>query len=402
MKKYKLRLSCFLLTVLFCGLSAANARDIDLDKMYIKTDSSLYKQLLRKKTGLYYAINSQYIDKNVIFAGWVQRNTVVYIQEFSGTNVVYTYNLSRKRRSEVTRLGGTITTVRVSPNGKYVFIKRLVIKSDGYPVGETILLNIRSRTFKLSTTPYPFLDFSVTPGGNSILFENGKGIVELFPESGIKRLVKDRSFYADIYGSGSPAIAWLSPNKTKLLIVHGSGGSYRAKVIVGDSGSLVSGITSVEEVDWINNNEFVFRKGYPGNFSVHLFNTKTGSDKKLLSHSLNTNIRLSRYPQLISFLNNQVIQVYDIRNESLFNTGLEGEDILFSPGGSKFTSLLFKRLFITDIDSIKKNRLTIKRSSKKILNLYEILLSNKSYWDNEYSAEYIRKKIRVYKKLVGE
>ena len=109
----------------------------------------------------------------------------------------------------------------------------------------------------------------------------------------------------------------------------------------------------------------------------------------------------SKHPEIISFLKDQIIHYYDIKKEEIINTGIEGEDVTFSPDGNQFISLLFKNLFITNKHIIQKRNMRIKKNSRHILILYKKLLARKRHWTNNYSPTYIRKKIRIYKKLVG-
>jgi hypothetical protein len=53
------------------------ARDIDLDGIYLKKDSILYRQITSAKEKLYENISSLYIDSGVIFADWLNGDEII-------------------------------------------------------------------------------------------------------------------------------------------------------------------------------------------------------------------------------------------------------------------------------------------------------------------------------------
>lgn len=375
------------------------ARDINLDSVYIDADSSLYNRLLEKKIEAYQAAGSQFIDRDVIFASWGDGNTILYVKEAPRINVITLFNRATRRHQELFRLTGTITAVKSSANGRYLFIKRLIEVEQSVPRGETQVLDIYAKKSVILGSVYPFLDFSLAPGGNSILIESGEGIVEYFPDTGRRNRVVQRKDYADILQPGAPAIAYQSPNRKQVVVACGSGGSYRGKIISSGRSWQVPGITSASELFWVDNNLLVYRKGYPGNFSVHLYDAAARKSSELLSNSLNTNIQFSVYPKIISFLQDQVIHAYDIRRVENITIGLEGEDVCFSPDGNRFISLYLKKLFITSMATVKKNNIEMAKTAKEIMNLYQNLLGSSKEMANEFSPEYIRKKISVYSKI---
>jgi len=383
---------------LFSSIGFIEARDVDLDGIYINENSRLYKKIIGKKMEAYQASNSQLIDRGIIFAGWVNGYEIVYIKELSGLNIVYIYHTRKYRRREVWRLSGTVTVMKLSHNGRYLFLKR-ILKENRVPKGETVFLNLKSKKNGILGTDYPFLDFSVTPGGNSLLYEGKKGIIELFPESGIKKLIINKALYSDITNPVLPTIAVLSPNRMKLLIFNGSGGLYRSKVIVNKKSWNLKGITSSSEIFWIDNHRIIYRIGGAGSFSAVLYDTRRKRIKRLVKNSLNTNICYSGYPRIVSFLKEQVIIFFSIRENKFFNSGIEGEDAYFSPDGSRFVSLLHKRLFVTNLHMLKKRKMKIKRVGGQILKLYAELLKNRTDLKNEYSVTYLKRKIALYKEI---
>jgi 5'(3')-deoxyribonucleotidase len=376
------------------------ARDINLDSIYINDKSFLLRKLLEKKLDLYQSVRARFVDRNVIFAYWINGFEVAYIKEFPKMNVVYIYHRNKKKRREIARLPGAITAVKVSPNGKYCVIKRIIMKSNSIPAGDTTQLNLVSKKMKKLEPAFPFIDFSLSPGGNSILYGTRKGIVEHFPESGIKNIILKRTEYVGIVKAGSPTIAYLSPNRKKILVINGSGGLYRSKLLLKNKSRTISGISSGSEIFWIDNRYLVYRGGQIGSFSAILYDTKKGRSRKILSGSLNTNIYFSRYPKIISMLKDQLIQVYSFREQKMIYTGMEGEDIHFSPDGNRFISLFLNKLFITNLTTMTRSSIEKRKVQSQILNIYQDLLTENKDWANRYSKQYIRRKIAVYRKVV--
>jgi len=94
-----------------------------------------------------------------------------------------------------------------------------------------------------------------------------------------------------------------------------------------------------------------------------------------------------------------VIHAFDIRRVEKITIGLEGEDVSFSPDGNRFISLYLKKLFITSMATVKKKNIELAKTAKEISALYRNLLDARGDMANEYSPEYIRKKISIYGKL---
>jgi len=387
----------FLLTL--CLTPGLQARDINLDSVYINTESNVYSRLLEKKIEAYQAAGSQFVDRDVIFACWGDGNTILYVKEAPRINVIYSFNRSNRRIQELYRVTGTITAVKSSANGRYLFFKRLVGEEGAMPRGETQVLDVYAKKAAVLESVYPFLDFSVAPGGNSILMESAEGIMEYFPDTGKKSRVLQRKEYADIVQPGAPIVAYQSPNRKQVVVVSGSGGSYRGKLIASGSAWRIPGITSASEIFWIDNSSLVYRTGYAGKFSVVMYDTTARKGTDLLNNSLNTNIQFSVFPKIISFLQDQVIHAFDIRRVEKITIGLEGEDVSFSPDGNRFISLYLKKLFITSMATVKKKNIELAKTAKEISALYRNLLDARGDMANEYSPEYIRKKISIYGKL---
>jgi len=162
----------------------------------------------------------------------------------------------------------------------------------------------------------------------------------------------------------------------------------------------MDGLSSSSEIYWIDNDRLIYRKGATGNFSVVIYNIKNQKEKVLLNNSFNTNITYSPHPMIAAFLRDQIINIYDFQKNKLINTGTEGEDILFSPNGNKFISLIYKKLFIIDIAALNKKTIELKRSWNEILSVYNELKNKNDEFTNEYSLDYINRKIITYNDLI--
>lgn len=392
----------FILTVIVFSVIPSVGKDINLDKIYIKDDSKYYKMLLDRKIDAHKAIHSLFIDRDVIFAGWMSGREIIYLKELSVSNVIFRYNLIHHSREEVLRFEGVVTFCEISNNKRYLFIKRFIPENEAFPRGETLILNIEQRKVNILKTTNLFVDYTQSSEGNSIFYENNGGFIEHFPVTGIKRLVCRRIKYTDIIRKNGVNLLYFSPNRLKKLIVSGSGGFYMAKIITRNRTWKVRNITSATEIKWINNRSFFYRSGSPGSYTLNLYDTVKKKSRRIISNSLNTNLSYSHNPGIAAALKNQVIHIYRISENRLFNIGIEGEDISFSPDGNRFTSLLLKKLFITNFHSIEKQGLLLKMNSKVILEIYRTLLKKRGEWENEYTHLYLKKKIAEYKFLVGE
>jgi hypothetical protein len=395
-RKILLTAICFIALSDIAGLLA---RDINLDAIYLKTGSAGYDRLLEKKVEAYQVSHSLFIDRDVAFAFWADGFNLLYVKELTGISIIYSHNRNSRNSQEIVRLTGTITAARISANGKYLFIKRFQEYGNSIPRGETLALNVSSKRVRILESSYPFIDFSLAPGGNSLLYESKEGIIEYEPEIETRSLVVQKSVYAGLARPGAPSIAFLSPNRKKTVILCGSGGSYSSRIMSGGESWQIPGITSSSELYWLDNNQLVYRRGDAGNYSVSIYDTASKKSTTLVNNSLNTNIQYSVFPRMISYLKDQVICFYDLRSSDSVITGLEGEDVSFSPDGNRFISLYLKKLFLTGVTTVKRKNMEMGKIARQIMVLYQDLLSSGKDLSNEYSGEYIRKKILIYGKI---
>ena len=387
--------------IVFLSIPVA-AKDINLDEIYIKRSSPLLKKLIFQKLDTYEKLGAHFVDRNVIFSGWHSGDQIIYIKEVPGNlNIVYRYWFRRNRGEEICRVSGIITYCRITPNGRYLIMKRLIQREEIIPRGERVLIDIESNKQSVVKTRSPFADFSLAVNGASLLYESRRGIVVRKLDSGIERLLLRRKRYADIITSKNPSIAYISPNRRKILVINGAGGIYRGKLVEGAS-RQVSGISSATEIFWINNRSFIFRRGSVGNYSAILYDTDIRRKKVLLRNSLNTNLFYSYHAKILSLLKDQIIILYFIAQNRLVNTGVEGEDISFDPGGRFFTTLLCRKLFVLNLQNVIRRRIELRRTWSSLLNLYQQLEGKSEDFENEFSVYYIKRKATMYRKLLHE
>jgi hypothetical protein len=95
-----------------------------------------------------------------------------------------------------------------------------------------------------------------------------------------------------------------------------------------------------------------------------------------------------------------MITVFSRDLKKRIDTGIEGEESFFSPDGVKFTSIYLGRLYINSLSMVQKYRIEIRRNAETLLSLYRHAAKDKSSWQNDYTSQYIGKKIRQYEKFL--
>lgn len=356
-----------------------------------------------KKLDSYDKIRAGLIDRGVIFAGWISGGEIVYVREVPGlgTNILYRYTVRSKKRHEICRVPGTVTAFRVSGSGGFVAVKRFLQGKDGVPRGGTVICMVDERRLLDIGSGYGFIDFSIHPEGYSLIRETRSGITEYFPRTGHNRTLLARDRYGSDGGAANPTIALLSPGGKSLLLVRGGGGSYEGELVTGDRRARLHGISSGAEVCWLNRATVAYRSGTPGYFSVNLYDVSSGKKSTLLARSYNTNITCSRNAGMLSFLRDQVVMFYIHADGTVQSAGIEGEDVSFSASGKSFTALLYGRLFLVNILELRKNELELRKYWKDMVGEYRRLMSARSDWENQYSLDYIKRKMDLYTLLLS-
>mgnify|MGYP001301550591 CR=1 FL=1 len=376
------------------------SRDIDLDAIYLEKNSAIYSQITSAKEKLYSGISSLFIDNNVIYAEWASGDEIIYIKEFAGVNVIYKYTKSSRGRDEIARFTGSVTSAVLNKSGKTLFAKTLFYNDDAEAVSEFITVDIESREMRKKKSGFLFLDFTLHPSGNAIVYEIGKGIVKTDTETGDTRLIVSRDQFGDISSGGDPVLAFISPDERKSVLISGNGGSYKTRVLTASGQVELGGVSSNTDLRWIDNNRFVYRSGGGGDYSVRVYDISSGKSKELMSGTLNPDINFSEIPGLITCLDNQVITVISRDLKKRVDTGVEGEESYFSPDGRKFTSLYLGKLYVNSLNMVEKYRIVIRRNAEDLQKLYRKAAVTESSWQSDYTPEYINKKIKQYDKFL--
>lgn len=392
-----MKTSIFILIIILfsCELMA---RDIDLDAIYLKRSSKSYVSIVEKKLDAYQFSRSQLVDSGVIFAYCLNGFEFAYIKEFKAINILYVFHRINLTKTEIVRFPGIVASVSSRPSGSLFLVKTFVAQN-GFPKTKTLIINLRNKTVRTLDATQGDITATLSPSGDSVFIERKNGINEYDPYANQYRLVLPTSRYFEIASKGVSAAAFFSPDRQSAICLCGSGGKYRAKLIVGKNSFIMDDITSTSELYWLNNNEIVYRSGFPGSFNAQIKNIRTGKNTLLVAGSLNTNIKYSQVSRSISYLHDQVITVYDLPNSLQYITGLEGEDVDFTPDGQRFASLYLKKLFITTIHTIKTKNIELKRIFCQISDEYSRAIKSREDWMNEYTPQYLNRKLQVYKKL---
>ena len=383
---------CVILLILCISNTAA--RDIDLDAVYIDEASPAYKKLIQGKLDAYQKAGSEKINNNVIFARWIGGTGIAYIREFPAVNILYLYTLNGKNK-ELLRIPGTVTTMLIDPENRYIHIKHLTISADDpVPQNHLLTLDLKTNKSRSRETNNPFLDFSLSPNGSSIVFESRQGISEEFTETGLVRLLIPVSDYNRIRSNNAHTIAILAPNRARCLLLNGGADTYKS--FIWGSGNTIADISSAEEVAWLDNNSIIYRGGHSGSYNVTVVSADGKEKRQLITSSLNTNLCVSAQAGRAAFLHNQMIMLYNAKDNSVVSTGLEGEDIYFSPDGVRFISIFQKELYLTREKTLLERKNIMRANATNLLEIYKQVQNDDEVLDNEYSNNYCQQKIDAY------
>jgi hypothetical protein len=372
------------------------ARDVNLDSIYIN-NPALSNNLKNLKLDAYSSAKSIFVSNNVAFAHWIQKDELVFIKESAKSASVFRYKLNGAQ-TPVCSVQGTVTVCIPSASGKYLYLKTME-SVNNKPFFYFITVDLEKSTFVKKSSSYPFLDFTVSPKNDAYIYFDGDSFIEVSPNGSSKKILGSKEFSIILPPKLQQTLLLYSPNYKNKLVLSGNDADYQS-IILGTKGNSIFGdLSSSSEIFWIDNSRILFRTGHSGNFSIALFNYNASAHKTILENSLNTNICFSPLPKIASFVDHQLINIYNVSNNSITNIGLEGEDTYFSSNGLFFTSLLYKRLYITRVDYTKKYREEILSHVNDIIAIYSQVLRNKSYWKNDFTPEYCKRKLEAYQKL---
>ncbi len=403
MKKILLRGAMAAFAAIACCVPAS-ARDINLDGIYLKATSPYQTKLLLGKLDAWFAVGARLLDREVVFAGWMSGAEIAYVKEDAGTgeNLVCVYRVPENRYSVAARVKGDVMHAAVSPSGRYMVMKRLIRRGDIIPEGEIVVVALPGGEQTVLATGNPLPDYTVSPDGNSLYLETEGGIDEYRMTGGARRRVLGRSACPEAFRKTSPTLAFSSPDRGRWVVLSGGGGYYTACLHGPGATRPVRGITSSMELCWLGNTAFAFRSGGVGDHSVVEYRVRDGSTRMVGGGSLNTSISYSPHAGILSWLLDGLIMLYYPAQGRKVTTGLEGEDVFFDPAGSRFTALVGRRLFLADLHSLRSRGIELKRAQEHLLSLYRELSRLPGEGSNEFSREYIGRKIKLYRELLRE
>ncbi len=391
-----------LLFLSFFYYTSLVSRDINLDEIYINPKSTLYTRLIQKKTSNYDILQSYTIDKNIIFSGWISPSSIVFIKEYKSINrnIIYQYNLEDTEKRKIVEINGALIYTKLSKNGHFLMCKSLTYNGNQSFTNKIYIIDLHNTKVHTKLSKTVFTDFTVSYFGDTVYYENSSGIIAYNPKTDKESLFLPKNNYSHLVSSDNVTLCYVSPKNNKILLLNGGGGSYDGVLLhQGTLSCKISGITSSREIFWINDTSLAFRSGYIGNYSVKIYNTSSRKYKTLINRSLNTNITDSSYSNFITFQQDGILHSYNIDTKLKKEFLIEGEDVMISPLGDYFTSLYNKTLYVTNLSEVRKKKLHLRRNSSNILSLYQSILNNVELQENEFSSEYISRKIAVYRSI---
>jgi hypothetical protein len=396
--KNRFTIIAFLITAINIPLQA---RDIDLDGIYLKKDSTLYSQVSSVKEKNYKDISSILIDSSVIYGCWISGEEILYIKELANQNSIYIFNKNSGKKKLLYRFNGTVTFSDFKINTGLLAIKYIFISDEGSSVSKDIFIDSKTSEVKEAVSFSLFQNYNLSGDSRSIVIAKKDGIYKYdpFAETNIKIL--DKKSYEDLSCSDNPVLLNLSPDKSKKIISCGSGGDYNAKLLSSSRVQPLKGLTSNKDIFWIGNDSFIYRSGAPGDYSIKLYDINKNSTISLITDTMNPDIKFFEQRGLLAGLDNQMIVIMDLQSKQVLYTGIEGEEINFSPDGRKFLSIYRGNSYVTNISLIEKYNISLRRNAQSLLSLYNKALSEKAIWENDFSREYLSKKILLYKKYLG-
>ncbi len=382
---------------------SAFGRDINLDEVYLKSESPYQTKLLLGKIDAYLAAGSRLIDRGVVFSGWKSAEEVVFLKEVRGTgeNILSIYDLAAGKSREIARFRGDVMFARVAPGGRYMAMRRLVPGADIVPDNEIVLMSLHDGKEKVIPSSNALLDFTLSQDGNSIFIESSLGIEEITFVGGTGRTVLGKPVCPWIFRGESPVLAYPSPDRSRWVLMTGGGGIYRACLIEGGKSVKIGGVTSSSEFAWVGNTSFAYRRGYAGNYTLALQTLPGGEAKALGAESFNTSMFYSISAGILSWLRDGCIMLYYPATNVRLATGLEGDDVAVDAAGSRFISLLGNRLFVTEINALRRRSIDIRRIHRRQLSLYQEVRLRTVEHRNEFTARYLDRKISLYRDLIN-
>jgi len=376
---------------------SAQARDIDVDKIYIDPDSLSYKNITEMKEKNFQIINAVRADRNIIFAGWVSKERSIYIKEIRSSNYNYIYSYSPKshKRKKLHFFTGAISFVNFSEADQTLFIRYF---NPSTLHGETLIYHYPTGEKTSLPSCSQYKDFSIVYGRNRIIIRKNGYFVSFNYISGAYEDLKIPSFVKR--NAQNQATLFPSPDNKHFLIVHGGGGIYRAEILSASKKPIeVPNVASNLDLNWISNSKFIYRSGTPGDYSLNIYDIKENTSNSPVKASLNPGISFSMKPQLVTALKDQVMNILNIRDMKVINSMIEGEESRFSPDRRFFSMIYLGNLYLIRYSELSRKQFSLRRNSCSIYRQYEKADKKSSIYRNSYSSSYIKRKLRLYRKL---
>ncbi len=370
------------------------ARDIDVDRIYLDSTSLPYKIITRLKERSFSILNADTIDENTVFSAWPDRDTLIYIKETGDENRVYSYSLKTRKKENLLFFKGALTFAEFSEQDSTLFIKSFnPLNLDG----KIIIYQLNSAVKREINTTTCFRDFTILDGQKKILLSQNEKI--LIYDYNNNTYTPAYSKISGNYLLPHPLALFPSPDGRQILAVSGEGGSYSSMLFEGERGRTVTSIKSNLDIKWIDNRRFIARSGSPGNYSVIIHDSKNNSEKKILSGTLNPSISVSPAAGMITFLKDQILNIYSIREGKITDSLFECEDAYFSPDRKNMSALYLGKLYLIKYHQISQNSFSLRRNTCRIHDEYEKIKKSDAVFTNSYSGKYVERKSELYKRL---
>ncbi len=384
-----------LLWIIFAG--PVYSRDVNLDAVYFKVGSPILSRLTTAKLDLYSTVNAAIIDDEVAYAGWGSGSTLVYIRDLGTKTEICTCSLETRVQKTIAVLGGAPVTASIASGGRFLCLKTILVSEENieYHFG---VVDIRTGKTKIERSSGLFCDYSITPFGNSYLQKRKRGIEEIFPDTNVVRLIIPEKQI--VHQNEDLLCAYFAPNGSRVALLTGGGGSYQTTIY--DNGVIKSsfdGAASISEFAWLDSRRAAYRTGYAGNYRLAIRDVSVGTIKYVGNNTFNTNLSWAPQNSTVSFLQDGCISFYMINNDTLEIFPIEGEDVSFASGGNRFAALCGGRLFVVHREFMRSKIVELKRSASAVKNVYKDAAEHKELFENEFSSEYVARKISLYERI---
>lgn len=393
--------SAFLfLLIMMILLPPLQGRDIDLDAIYISKKYPRFSALARHRFEAWRLTGAFPVDRNVTGLHWTGGRELLYLRELSQLTIIYRFDLRRHHKKELFRYGGVITASSPARGGRYMMTKGLRVTRRSLPLSERCLVDLKKGDSRCRAADYPFRDFTLYHKKTAFVTERPRGFIAFFPDTGTRRLIISRRRYSSYLSKENLRLLRQSPGGLYSMIIAGSGGAYRGLLLSGGKSRLIKNLTSSSEFHWLSEQRAVYRTGTTGNYYVTIHDFKNKMKNTISRRTLHSGISAPSVQGSIAFLENQVIQFHDVNTSRTCSTGLEGDDVAFSPDGTLFACLIYGRCMVARRERVLAIRNRLRPKIRSLLSFYRDIKKQKKYHMNDFSQKYCDMKIKTYKNFL--